>query len=206
MELSAVTLPFGKTIYQNLKGQPVSSDTGFFVQYILDHYKNENAKVLELGSGIGIISIMLGYYRERFSILGLEIQDQLVTLSKQNIDLCDLKNIDILHEDLVGFREDDKFDLIVTNPPYFSEASGRIPPNQERAISRFELKCKMRDVLETIKENLNHDGFAYIIYPCDRFDELSHELSQAKLLLAGSEIFGQNKNKKIVVEVTHDQS
>ncbi|PID28023.1 MAG: hypothetical protein CSB55_06700 [Candidatus Cloacimonadota bacterium] len=203
MELNQVLLPFGKTIYQSLKGQPVSSDTGFFVQYIADHYYSERAEVLELGSGCGIISVMLGFYREKFNIHGMDILPELVKLSSLNAEICELKNVNFEECDLVDFAGIKLYDLIITNPPYYAEGTGRIPPCEERAIARFEIKCTMSDVFRTIKRNLKPNGSAFIMYPFERYEELSDNAERTKMIKVNEEIYGKNKNKKIIVEVKH---
>ena len=83
MNKIAVELPFGKTIYQYKQGQSVSTDTELIVNAILSEIHNQTPKikVLELGSGNGIISIMLSHYRPNWEVTGLEIQSHLVTLA-----------------------------------------------------------------------------------------------------------------------------
>ncbi|MCF7920732.1 MAG: methyltransferase [Candidatus Cloacimonetes bacterium] len=171
IDLKPVTLPFGKTVYQSNSGQGISTESGELVKKILDLECKEQLRVLELGSGSGIISLMIKHYKVDWDIIGIEIQKHLVEISRRNSILAE-ETIVFQEEDLRRFTDVKGFDLIITNPPYFKVSESRISPNRERAISRHELFCELKDILEAFNRNLNDRGRAYFLYPEYREDEL----------------------------------
>ena len=66
----------------------------------------------------------------------------------------------------------EKFDIIVSNPPYFKKDEGRISPLEIRALARHEILCNMNDVLFSIERNLKNSGTAFLLYPENRLFEL----------------------------------
>ena len=195
-----VKLPFGKTIFQTISGQSITSDTAFMVESVLHHFKQERLSVLELGSGNGIISIMLAYYRPTWHITGIDIQPHLIKLAKENSRLAEV-NTAFLCSDMKSFSAKEKFNLIISNPPYYAKAAGKISPVRERAISRHEIMCTMNDVLKAVKINLNSEGKAYLLYPISRINELQVSAKRVDLKFEEKIIFSEMENKKKVLVV-----
>ena len=195
-----VKLPFSKTIFQTSSGQSITSDTVFMVETVLHHFKQERSSVLELGSGNGIISIMLSYYRPTWQITGIDIQPHLVKLAKENSRLAEVDTI-FLCSNLKSFSAKEKFDLIISNPPYYAIADGKISPNRERATSRHEIMCTMHDVLMAVKRNLTPEGKAYLLYPISRITELLDSAKRVDLKFEEKIIFSKPENKKRVLVV-----
>jgi tRNA1(Val) A37 N6-methylase TrmN6 len=195
-----VKLPFGKTIFQTISGQSITSDTAFIVKTALHQFKQKRLSVLELGSGNGIISIMLAYYRSTWIVTGIDIQPHLIKLAKENSRLAEV-NTAFLCSDLKSFSTKEKFDLIISNPPYFPKTDGRISPVCERAISRHEIMCTMKDVLKAVKRNLKPEGKAYLLYPMSRINELLVSAKRVDLNFEEKIIFSETENKKKVFVV-----
>ena len=198
--LTSVKLPFGKTIFQTRCGHSITSDSAFFVETVSEQISQENINLLELGSGNGIISIMLSHYHPKWKIIGIEIQKHLVKLSQDNTKLSETSPT-FSQADLRAFTSLQKYDLIISNPPYFPKDKGRISPIVERAISRHEITCNMLDILECVKRNLKKDGRAFILYPQNREHDIDNfakkvDLKARKKFVLDSE----KKKKKIIVE------
>ena len=201
--LVPVQLSFGKTIYQTKDGHSITSDSAFLVKTITDQISQENINLLELGSGNGIISIMLSHYHPKWKILGIEIQKHLIELSRDNAGLSETSPT-FTETDLRDFTSSQKFDLIVSNPPYFPKEDGRISPIQERAISRHEITCDMMDILECVKRNLINEGSAFILYPQNRWDDIDNYAKKVDLKTREKFILNSEKNrKKVIVELVH---
>ncbi|MCK4312643.1 MAG: methyltransferase [Candidatus Cloacimonetes bacterium] len=200
-----VNLPFGKIIYQTRSGHSITTDTEFIVRTVLEKYRKQSKKisVLELGSGNGIISIMLSHYCPVWQITGIEIQSHYVCLSKENAKLADVETTSI-EADLKQYTSKNKFNLIVSNPPYFPKNKGIISPDIKRAISRHEILCTMEDVLNSVKRNLKTQGKAYLLYPEIRFNDIIQFAKKVDLKVTEKFILNASKNKnKILVEIVH---
>lgn len=194
-KLKSVLLPFGKTIYQS--SSSISSDTAFLVDSILSNHQNESLKVLELGSGNGIVSIMLAYYRPTWECVGIEIQKHLVELARKNSALAEV-DIKFYVANIKTFIPTiSKFDLIVTNPPYYPIKAGKLSPDRERAISRHEIMCNMEDVLATTSKALSDSGNAYLLYPSSRSRDFVQNIKKVDLIITEQII--SNKIKKGLV-------
>ena len=192
MKKKPVLLPFGKTIFQLDAGQSISSDTSFLTGTVLSNCEFTKQNVLEMGSGNGIISIMISHFRPKWEILGIEIQPELTELSLQNNKLAGTK-ADFFIADLRGFTASEQFDIIISNPPYFRQNEGKLSPQKIRAISRYELKCKMSDVLTAIKRNLHNNGKAFVMYPESRSEELKKKAKKVDLKIIQKFLFTGSK-------------
>ncbi len=206
MDKIAVKLPFGKKIFQSKQGQSISSDTEFLVHAILSEiqWQIPKLKVLELGSGNGIISIMLSHYRSNWEITGLEIQSHLVKLANENSNNANVK-VNFVQGDLRKKKFNPaNFDLIISNPPYYPKKNSKISPHKERAISRTEIMCTMQDVFKSIKYHLKSDGTAFVIYPISRIDEILMNTKKVDLNIQRKIISNKiKKQEKVIVELIH---
>jgi len=198
-----VELPFGKTIQQTSDGHSITSDTAFLVETVAHQISRKDINVLEMGSGNGIISIMLSHHHPNWKILGIEIQKHLVLLSRENAKISETSP-SFIEGDLTNYNSQIRFDLIVSNPPYFPIEEGRISPIQERAISRHEIKCNMIDVLNCTKLNLIKGGKAFILYPQSRWKDLNNFAKKVDLKVMKKFVLNSEMNKKkIIVELVH---
>ena len=114
-ETKAVELPFGKTIYQSSTSQGISSDSASLVEIVLKEEGELPQRVLDLGSGNGIISLMLKHYRPEWEVCGIEILSSLVQLAESNSRLCE-EDITFIEADIKDFTSPQPYDLIVSNP------------------------------------------------------------------------------------------
>jgi len=132
-------------------------------------------KVLDLGTGNGVIPLLLAGKREPGLIHGLEIQPRLVDMARRSVALNGLTDlITIIEGDLCSPPESlvpGSYDLVVSNPPYLP-AGGRLNLRPEVAIARHELKCTLHDVLRTGARMLRHRGKLALIYRTSRLVDL----------------------------------
>ena len=135
-----------------------------------------NDRVIDLGSGCGVIPLILSRREPGASYVGLEIQPQLAALAQKNVGINCLKDrITLLEMDFREVRKHlpaESFDLVISNPPYRCVHSGRINPNRQRAIARHEISGSVRDVFAAGKYLLATGGRLATIYPAERLDHL----------------------------------
>ena len=132
--------------------------------------------VLDLGTGCGVIPIMLAYRNPDIQLLGVEIQRPLSDLARKNVaDNRMTGRIRIINRDIGDLALADiggPVDLVVTNPPYRKRDSGRINADSQRAIARHELKIDLDTLLQTARRMLNKSGRFGVIYPSVRTVDL----------------------------------
>jgi tRNA1Val (adenine37-N6)-methyltransferase len=133
-------------------------------------------RVLDLGTGCGIIPLILAYRHPGITAFGIEIQEDLAELAISNVTANHMQNrITVLRQDMRDLKPDmigGPVDLVVCNPPYRKPNSGRLNPNAQRAIARHELKVSLADVLQTVRRLLRTAGRFVTIYTAERTVEL----------------------------------
>ena len=129
-------------------------------------------KVVDLGTGCGIISLILAYRHPGLTVYAVEVQAELARLARANVRDNRLQDrITVLDMDMKRLKPDmtaGPVDLVVSNPPYRRSDSGRINPNQQRAIARHELKADLQDVIACTRRILKTSGRFVTIYSAER--------------------------------------
>ena len=137
-------------------------------------------KVLEMGTGTGIIPILLHAKKQPVSITALEIQEDMADMAQRNIKYNKLEDkISILHMDLKEAPErlgKAIYDCVVTNPPYVKREAGINNPEESKAIARFEITCTLQDVISTAKELLRTGGKFFMVHRADRLVDIIFEM------------------------------
>lgn len=144
-----------------------------------------NSSVVDLGTGTGIIPILLSGKRNISASVGIEIQPEVAEMAKRSVALNNLQDkIEILNIDLkdaTKFLEPYSFDCVISNPPYKLNNSGIINPNDQKAISRHEIKCNLEDVIMTASSLLKQYGRFYMVHRPDRLVDIICLLRKYKL-------------------------
>ncbi|MCD6320325.1 MAG: methyltransferase, partial [Candidatus Desulfofervidaceae bacterium] len=156
----------------------------FILAIFISLKKNET--VLELGTGCGIIALLLAVrYPQLKKIIAVEIQSVLAQLAKKNIILNKFEHlIDILETDMrqvPWLFPPSNFDVVVSNPPYYPLGTGRLNPQEEKAIARHEIKSSLLEVVKIAQYVLKDKGRLYLIYPASRCIHLFVNLRQYNL-------------------------
>jgi tRNA1Val (adenine37-N6)-methyltransferase len=161
-------------VYQHRSGYRFSIDA-----FLLAHQprpRKGDGRVVDFGTGCGILPLLLAYRNTEIEIWGVEIQPGLAQLARHNVRANDLGHrIQIIESDLqkispqiLGFTAD----LVICNPPFRRSATGRINPNRERAIARHEIVLTLDGLLRAVRRNLRTGGCFWTIYPAQRLPEL----------------------------------
>lgn len=131
-------------------------------------------RVADLGTGCGIIPLLLLCSRDAGWVAGLEIQEGLAGQALRNMRINGLESrMAVVRGDLRRPPlQNGSFDVVVSNPPYRRAGSGRINPDQERAIARHEIMACLDDVLKAARLLLRKKGKLAVIYPAERSAEL----------------------------------
>ncbi|MBW1972924.1 MAG: methyltransferase [Deltaproteobacteria bacterium] len=171
------------TVIQKKEGYRYSIDA-FLLASFVKIRKNE--RIIELGTGCGIISLLLALKEKRARIVAVEIQKNLFELAKKNVqinkldNIIDLLNIDL--RDLPTIFPPDSFDLVISNPPYRKLNSGRINPDPEKAIARHELFVSVSDITKIAKYLLKKRGKVFFIFPAIRFSAISKAMVENSII------------------------
>ena len=145
----------------------------------------KGSKVLDLGTGTGIISILLCGKTELKKIIGIEIQEDVYKMANKSILLNNLENrFEVINEDIKKLRNifpANSIDAIVTNPPYKKENTGLKSKNIVEQISKHEILCKLEDIIKQSSFLLNNNASFYMVHRPDRIADIIELLRKYKL-------------------------
>ncbi len=154
--------------WQSASGYRFSVDSVLIAHFVK---VREEDRILDLGTGCGIIMLLLLYrWGNRISkIHGVEIQGNLADLARKNLaangfegkgraELGDIKKIS-------AFIAPESYDTIVCNPPFYSPGSGRQTENFEARLARHQILATLDDFLAASTLTVKNKGSVYFIYP-----------------------------------------
>ncbi|MCI5148309.1 MAG: methyltransferase domain-containing protein, partial [Candidatus Electrothrix sp. MAN1_4] len=128
--------------------------------------------LLDLGTGCGIISLILCYRHPDLQITGLEVQPALAELAQSNSQANKLENRFMVQQgDLRRIKnafQAESYDLVFSNPPYHKVGCGRINQEDEQAIARHELSADPESVIAASAFSVKNRGRVACIYPAER--------------------------------------
>jgi tRNA1Val (adenine37-N6)-methyltransferase len=163
-------------IIQKKNGYRFSDDSVQLANFVLP-LKPENS-VIDLGAGSGVISLILAQRSQIKNIVGVEIQEGLADIAERNVVLNNLSSQikivkgdfrDIIHRRL--FKKD-SFSVVISNPPYTKEKSGRISPSGEKRVAKMEITCTLSDLIKISKYLAAKNGRLCYTYPVARLQEM----------------------------------
>ena len=162
----------------------------------------KGAKVLDLGTGTGIIATLLCGKTELSEIMGVEIQEEVSEMAKRSIKLNHLEDkFKIIQDNIINLNhyfEKNTFDAIVTNPPYKKKETGIQNEDTRKLISRHEIEANLEDFLKISKDMLKDKGEFYIVYRPERLVDLlsimrKHKIEPKKIRFVYSNIHAVSK-------------
>ncbi len=143
-------------------------------------------KVLDMGTGTGIIPILMTAKTEAMHFYALEIQKESADIARRSVELNNLAGkIDVVTGDI---KEASKifgrasFDVVTTNPPYMTAGTGEKNPDPVKAIARHEIMCTLSDVVREASLVLKTNGYFYMVHKPDRLAEIIKTLMDNHLM------------------------
>ena len=185
-------------IIQNKKGFRFGIDS-----ILLSDFAKEikpNTKVLDLGTGTGIIATLLCEKTNLKEIIGVEIQKEVYEMAQKSIILNQLENkFKIVNEDILNLNkifEKNMFDAIVTNPPYKKKDTGIKNEEEKKIISRHETTANLEDFIKISKDLLRDKGEFYMVHRTDRLVDILSIMRSYKIEPKIMRFVYSNKNSE----------
>ncbi|WP_352420333.1 tRNA1(Val) (adenine(37)-N6)-methyltransferase [Proteiniborus sp.] len=145
----------------------------------------KNSEVIDLGTGTGIIPLLILAKNNVKKVYGIEIQEEVAEMAKRTMAMNRLEdNIEIINTNLIKAPEIlgvNKYDSVTSNPPYMLQGGGLINPEDKKAISRHEITCTLEDVIRTASRLLKHNGSFFMVHRPHRIVDIFCLLRQYKL-------------------------
>ena len=169
-------------IKQSPSGYRYSADAVAIADFAKIH---PNDRILDLGAGCGIISLILASRHPEVSIYGVEILKEQVDIGRQNVsDNGMTDRVTILHQDIKTLSPaltSGPVDVAISNPPHIKKASGRTNPNPQTAVARHEIQVTLEDIINAARRMLRPAGRLIMVYPAGRMADIITHMRQAKI-------------------------
>ena len=141
--------------------------------------------VLDLGTGTGIIPVLLSARTEGESFTGLEIQEECAEMASRSVQYNHLENkVRIVQGDIkeaAAVFGAASFHVVTCNPPYMIGQHGLTNPHMPKAIARHEILCTLEDVVSQAAKLLDDRGRFYMVHRPFRLAEIMNVLTKYKL-------------------------
>ena len=145
----------------------------------------EGENVLDLGTGTGIIPILLAAKTKGESFSGLEISEKSVDMAVRSVALNGIEDrVSIVQGDIKKAGElfaPASFDVVTSNPPYMTESHGLVNQDLDKAAARHEIFCTLEDVVSAAARLLKAGGRFYMVHRPFRLAEIIRALSEHRL-------------------------
>lgn len=163
----------GMRIIQNPSAPCFSIDAVLLSDFVK---LNGAGSLLDLGTGTGIIPLLLSGRHEKLQITAVELMPEMADMAERSVKLNHLENrIHVLHEDLRRLPEvfpPCSVPVITSNPPYYKVGAGKISADPLRAAARSESFCTLDDLFFVVFYLLSEDGSFYMIHRAEREKEI----------------------------------
>ena len=167
----------------------VTTDACLFGAWMADEINNEELKInncLDIGTGTGLLSLMLAQKNLEVGITGVEIDEDAGEQANENFNASLWKDrVDILKGDVKEYDFPKKFDLIISNPPFYERELRS--ESEKKNLAHHSENLTLGELLSIIKKYLNPGGFFFLLLPYKRNEEIkkllkNHELNISKIL------------------------
>lgn len=173
----------GLKIIQNKNGFCFGIDSVILSDFAKNVKPNSN--IMDLGTGTGILPILLSAKTEAKKIWGIEIQEDVANMAKRSVLLNKLEEkIEIINENILNLEskfEKNSIDVIVTNPPYKKKGTGVINEKESKLIARHEITASLEDFIEISSKLLKDKGEIFMVHRPERLVDILYLMRNKKI-------------------------
>jgi len=163
----------------------VTTDACLFGAWVASEVKSTKAKVknvLDIGTGTGLLSLMYAQKNPNTFMDAIEIDKEAYEQAKENAATSPFaERINLIHGDAKTFSFTKKYDLIISNPPFYEKELRSI--DQKKNIAHHHSGLLLEELLSVIKLNLTPGGIFYLLLPYKRNDEIKKTLFEKDLAI-----------------------
>lgn len=156
-----------------------------------------NGKILDIGTGCGLLACMLAQSNPNVQIDAVEIHPEVASLAIENIKNSPFKNqIQVMHGDIRSISTEDHYDFIISNPPFFFN---HLPANlEDKQLAIHGDELSFVDLIMTIKKLLKPKGKFAVIYPKEVMDKFEKQMGKNGLFIHKLIHIFPNANSKLL--------
>jgi len=171
----------GLKIIQKKDGYSFTSDSVLLANFIKTKHKDV---CVEIGTGCGIISILVDYKEKPKNIIAFELQSGQAELAKRNFVNCKMDNINLINDDVLNYKKyltDGSIDVMFSNPPYFKYDENVCGEIEEKVISRSDKYLPTEKFFEVSAKMLKYGGKLYFVFDSQRMGECVKNMNKFNL-------------------------
>ncbi|CAD7286768.1 tRNA1(Val) (adenine(37)-N6)-methyltransferase [Campylobacter majalis] len=166
-------------IFQLQNGYHYNSDTMALYGFISSFWNKKYKNVLDVGSGSGVLGMLIKRDNPEISLSMIDIQDENVALCNKNLSENDL-NAKVILTDFKMYKSDIRYDLIISNPPFYHDGVTK-SDNKHIAISRYDKYLTLDDFIRVSNTHLNPNAELMFCYDSMQLSEIFISLNRYKL-------------------------
>ncbi len=178
------TLLNGNKIFQDSERFMFGIDAILLADFAANSIR-KNHSVIDLGTGTGIIPLLLDKNSSTKNIVGLEIQSDSAKMACESVEINNLQEkIKIVEGDIKKVSQIFKihsFDVVISNPPYMKVNSGKNNNFDAKSIARHEIFCNLEELIVSAEFLLKNHGSFFMIHRPERLSEIFYLCKKYKL-------------------------
>lgn len=172
----------GLKIIQRIDGYGFTSDSVLLANFVKTKH---TSRCVEIGTGSGIISILVNYKEKPSHIYAFELQKRQSKLALKNVQLCNMAgSITIINDRIQNWQNylsAGEVDVVFANPPYFKYDSAVCGADEEKIVSRFDRELPLSELFCSARKLLKYGGKLYFVNDSSRLNECFNLMSQYDL-------------------------
>lgn len=191
---------------QKKTGNRYTEDSVSLVNFLLE-CNVKGRRLIDLGTGAGVIPILLADKAPAMEIVGVEVVGEYAALAQRNVRMNGLASrIKIVtgdFRDMPRSRPEGSFDIVVSNPPYIKAGAGRQSPDPARRVGRSEVMGGLKDLLVVSCHLAGKSGRMFLVFSAVRMDEMltgMEALGIKPMRILRGETAGGKKTKVFFIE------
>jgi tRNA1(Val) A37 N6-methylase TrmN6 len=182
--------------YQPIDGYCYNSDTHCLFHFItqnLKTFKNIKGELLDIGSGSGILGLLVSNHYEKLSLNSSEIQDEFVFLTNKNAQVNNLTT-NVYQGDFTTMNFDKQFDIVVSNPPFYPSSVVQ-SENQNIKTARYNDNMPLNQFITKTAKVLSNKGKFFFCYDVKLLNDIITNLKENNLNIEALQFLHPKKEK-----------
>lgn len=165
-------LGYGLYIYQDDDFFKFSIDSVLLAEFV--NLKFRDKTILDMCCGNSPLLMILAQKEKNKEYWGIELQKVIYDLAKLSVEENKI-DINLINDNVKNLKEyfnEEYFDIITCNPPYFKYNNNLVNNVTEKSIARHEIEINFEEIVESAYKYLKNNGYFYFVHRTDRFMEL----------------------------------
>lgn len=161
------------TIHQGRCAMKVGTDGT-----LLGAWARGGKRILDIGTGTGLIALMMAQRFPEAQVTGFDIDEQAVAQARENVALSPfVSRINMMCQDARCYEPDDAYDAVVSNPPFYDRSL--VCPDDRRSLARHTSSLDYRSLFSLVQRCLDDEGEFSVVIPYESQSKLESEASLA---------------------------